>query len=57
MREEDGFLLVLVDLGGFGEVELNYTLKFTEIWLLDKDLRSVVVGVAVNKAFVLREVQ
>ena len=53
MREEDCFVLGLMNLGGFWEVELNHALKFTEKGLLDEVLGSVVVGVAINKAFVL----
>lgn len=54
MCEEDGFVLRLVDLAGFREVKLDHTLKFTEECLLDEILRSVVAGVAVDKAFILQ---
>ena len=54
VREEDCFVLGLMNLGGFWEVELNHALKFTEKGLLDEVLGSVVVGVAINKAFVLQ---
>ena len=53
MCEEDGFVLRLMNLKGFREIELNYALKFTEKGLLDKILGSVIVGVAIDKALVL----
>jgi hypothetical protein len=51
--EEDGFILKLMDLEGFGEVELNHALKFAKKGLLDEILRLIVVGVAVDEAFIL----
>lgn len=53
MREEDSFILREMYLGGPWEVELHHTLKFTEEGLLDKFFRLVIIGVAVDKAFVL----
>ena len=53
MCKEDNFVLRLMYLEGFREVKLNHTLKFPEKGLLDKILRFVVVGILVNKAFVL----
>ena len=40
-------------LRGSWEVELNDALKFAEEGFLDEILRSIVVSVAVDKAFVL----
>jgi len=52
VREEDSFVLRLMDLGGFGEVKLNHALKFTKEGLLDKILGSIIVGVTVNNTFI-----
>ena len=52
--EEGGFVLKLMYLGGFREVELNHALKFSKKGLLDKILRFLVVGVAINEGFILR---
>ena len=54
MCEEDGFGLRMMNLGGFREVELNHTLKFTEKGLLDEIIGSIVVSVAINETFILQ---
>jgi hypothetical protein len=53
MREEDSFILRLMNRGRFREVKSNNALKFAKEGLLDRILRLIIVGVAINKAFVL----
>jgi hypothetical protein len=53
VREENSFILKLVDLGRFGEFELNHALKFTKEGLSHEILRLIIVAVAVNETFVL----
>ena len=53
VREEDSFILRLMNRGRFREVKSNNVLKFTKEGLLDRILRLIIVGVAINKAFVL----
>ena len=53
LREEEGFILRLVYLWGFLEVESDNALKLAKEGLLDKILRLVIVSVVVNEALVL----
>jgi hypothetical protein len=53
VREEESFVLRLVYIRGFREVESDDTLKLAEEGLLDEILRPVIVGIAVNEALVL----
>ena len=52
--KEDSFISRLVNFEGSREVELNHTLKLAEKGLMDRILGFVVVGIAVDEAFVLQ---
>lgn len=53
VRQEDRFALRVMYTNGLWEVKLNNTLKFPEESFLDEILGFVVLGIAINKAFVL----
>ena len=53
MCEEDNFVLSLMYLEGPREVKSDHTLKFSEKGLSDEILGFVIVGIAVNEAFIL----
>ena len=53
VREDDSFVLRLMYLRGLREIKVDNALKFTKKGLLDEILGVIIVGIAINEAFVL----